>query len=165
MRYILQINPEPWTVGKAFAMRGGGGARIAPDKKLVSYQKAVRETLTSEYDVKPTSSPISLCFFFSRRLEVMTYGKRKSHANKCDATNLQKAIEDALQGILYENDRQVWDVHSTIVDQSPDATPFIIIDMEAEPADEYLEELKEACILSIQVYEKINNQTIDNNNW
>jgi Holliday junction resolvase RusA-like endonuclease len=39
--------------------------------------------------------------------------------NRVDATNLQKAIEDAAQRIVFENDAWVVDVHTTL-EQDPD---------------------------------------------
>ena len=126
--YALEgINPEPWAIGKAFAMRGLARAGIAPNRKLVAFQQAAREALLAEYDPPLLTCPIKMHFFFSRAVEKTSYGDKSAHAMHADATNLQKALEDAFQGILYKNDNQVIDIHSSIVDQSTTAEPGIAI--------------------------------------
>ena len=132
--YVLKLNPEPWAIGKTFAYRGRGGAGIAPDRKLVSFQQAVREAITTDYpEAKPTKEPVKITFYFSRAIESLSYGgKRGAYANYADATNLQKGLEDALQGIIIENDNQVKIVTSVIMDQKRDADPFVIIILEKD---------------------------------
>ena len=50
--------------------------------------------------------------------------------NYADSTNLQKSTEDALQGLLYGNDRETRYVSSEIVDQGPDVHPCIVVHLE-----------------------------------
>ena len=130
--YVLDINPEPWAMGTAFALRGRKGAGISPNRKLVAFKEAAREAIQSAYTTFKFTGPVSVRLYFSRALETMNYGAKTSHANQSDATNMQKAFEDAMQDILYENDRQVVDIHSTIVHQSPDAKPMIVVEITDE---------------------------------
>jgi len=127
--YALPLNPEPWKVGHAYVVRSSGQpkARIAPDATLQTYQNAVRDELTLQ-GVELLPGDYSLYFSFSRQLASYTSAEgRTSTRNASDATNMQKATEDALQGVLIGNDRDVVRVGSVIVDQGPAVSPFVII--------------------------------------
>lgn len=129
--YALPLNPEPWAVGPAYVVRAGGTpkARIGPEPTLQTYQNAVKDELTMQgAEILPGN--YSLYFTFSRQLA--SYGTasgRTSTRNAADATNMQKATEDALQGVLIHNDRDVVRVGSVIVDQGPDVSPFVVIEI------------------------------------
>lgn len=127
--YVLHgINPEPWRVGPASAARNSRGkwfARIAPDAQLVAFQKAVKEIL--EHVSEQVEGEIELRFYFWRKLDEYKTETRDSARHIADATNMQKATEDALQGVLMDNDRAVKRVQSTIVEQSTDTTPRIVV--------------------------------------
>lgn len=126
--YIIKINPEPWAIGPVSVGRKNGGVFpiVGQNKQLASYQEAVREALSDgllvDYEVKIT-------FYFWRRLETYV-AKRKVTKHQVDATNLQKGTEDALQGILIFNDRQVRDVRSVIWEQGENVDPMIAIKFE-----------------------------------
>jgi Holliday junction resolvase RusA-like endonuclease len=129
--YVLPINPEPWTVGPAGVSKTGGKLRayIGPDQQLKNYQNAVRTYIETAH---PTRTIIDieceLRLFFWRRLDrYVTTRDRASMRHLADATNLQKALEDALQGTIVTNDRLVRRVVSEIVEQSIDAEPGIAI--------------------------------------
>ena len=131
--YVLGINPEPWAMGTAFAIRGRRAAGVSPNRKLVAFQQAAREALLADYDPPLLTEPLRMRFWFKRVIEKTTYGEKSAHANYSDATNLQKGLEDAFQGILYKNDRQVVDIHSVIVEQGPEASPVIVIEVDDDP--------------------------------
>jgi Holliday junction resolvase RusA-like endonuclease len=127
------INPEPWEVGPvAWRTEPGTGRRvptIGPSARLVNYQKALKIELNRQIKIPvPATGLIRIEFFFWRRLDstVRAVGQ-KSDAKISDATNMQKAAEDALQGILIVNDNQVKDLRSVIVDEGPDVQPGIIL--------------------------------------
>lgn len=123
---IEGLNPVPWTSPDAEIGRRNGKifAHLVKDGNLVMYQEAVKETLRDELElVFPTSERVALVFYFWRQLYVHNKGRSK----EADATNLQKALEDALQGVLYKNDRQVVDVRSIVVSQSITTDPRIVI--------------------------------------
>lgn len=119
--YTVNVNPEPWAIGTAH--RGG----ISPNPGLVSYQNAVREELGGERELPKDMR--RLTFYFFRKID--KYLDAADHVrtrNAADATNMQKGLEDALQGILFENDREIKDIRSVIVMQGSDVDPgFTII--------------------------------------
>jgi hypothetical protein len=120
-RYFLPINPEPWAVGKVGVGRRNGKTfpTVGPNAKLVSFQQEVKEWFEGQkIDMIP--GDVELEFFFWRRLDKYQGPKRTVTANEADATNMQKATEDALQGILYPNDKAVRRITSEIVAQGTD---------------------------------------------
>jgi Holliday junction resolvase RusA-like endonuclease len=121
----LPINPVPWTSPSvAFKTK-----RVYKAAELTAYQNAVKEQVL-EAGIEPVElapgARLELSFWFWRRLDSGTPGAgRKRRARQVDATNLQKALEDALQGVLFANDRDVHYIHSYVVEQGPDVTPGI----------------------------------------
>ena len=121
--YIIDgINPEPWEAPTGEARRRKAPAKgffvqMVSSGKQRSYQTAVRDAMEETYG-KPdlATVDIDLSFFFWRQ-----------KSNIADATNLQKSTEDALQGILFKNDRQVKRVSSEIVEQEDETEPLILI--------------------------------------
>jgi Holliday junction resolvase RusA-like endonuclease len=129
--YVLDINPEQWRVGPLSVGRANGGqfARVGPDQQLQAYQNAVKEIL--EEDAQLTPGLVKLTLIFWRQME--EYKTQKSKANRrhqADLTNLQKALEDAIQGVLIDNDRDVREVHSFIAEQDHNTRPLVVIKVE-----------------------------------
>lgn len=127
--YALPINPEPWVVGNAYVARGGGKsfARIAPDKTLRLYQEAVQAELQAQgAEVHPGRYDIEL-YFARQNARYTDAAGRKRSRNTPDVTNLQKATEDALQGVLIENDRHTLRISSQMVEVGPDVDPVVIV--------------------------------------
>jgi Holliday junction resolvase RusA-like endonuclease len=129
---VIDVNPEPWVAppftvarnrssGKAFAKAG-------KNSQLAAFQDAVREALESSKEI--VTGEIVLRFFFWRRLDQYKGVRRTVTKNQVDATNLQKATEDALQGIFFGNDRNVRDVRSVIVEQGQDVIPRIVLNIQ-----------------------------------
>jgi Holliday junction resolvase RusA-like endonuclease len=121
----LPLNPEPWTAPSISVGRRGGKPfpMVYKNEALRSYQEAVKELLPTHIWVEP---PIHLEFYFWRQLPDYTTDKdvraRKHHA---DATNMQKALEDALQGVLFKNDKDVRSIRSWVMDQGKDVDPMV----------------------------------------
>lgn len=126
--FILALNPDPWAIGPLGVGKKSGKfyPYVGRNNQLHDYQQAVKEEL-SEVTVQLPPGKYSLTFYFWRRLDEHEAGKK----HQADATNLQKALEDALQGVLFDNDRDVRDVRSVIVEQSTTVEPCIVI--KAEP--------------------------------
>lgn len=127
---LVPINPEPWAIGDISITSKGGKRRpfVAPNKQLLNYQKAVREYIKRNYECEPFNTECELTFFFWRRLDVyMDNGSRVRMGHIADATNLQKGLEDALQGVVVSNDRLVRKVYSEIVEQAHNIDPGVII--------------------------------------
>jgi Holliday junction resolvase RusA-like endonuclease len=119
---IIPITAEPWTAPGV----GKGGHAIAGGK-MQAYKDALREYL-ADYDRPVLDGDLSLRMWFWRRIESGNTGTgRRKTAQRADATNLQKATEDALQGILFDNDRSVVHVESWVVDQGPNTTSQVVI--------------------------------------
>lgn len=127
--YALPVNPEPWVVGNAYVGRGGGKAfaKIAPDKTLKLYQEAVRAELEEqEAEMVPGKYMLELYFFRQNAQYLDTAGRTRTR-NTPDVTNMQKATEDALQGVLIGNDRDVVSVSSHLVAAGTDVDPMVVI--------------------------------------
>jgi Holliday junction resolvase RusA-like endonuclease len=130
---IRGLNPEPWTVGTI--TQGFAGKRryatIAKDERLRIYQEGIAECVREAYPnlrMWPEDIPLELQFKFCRQLDQYTSGKgRKAKRHIADATNMTKALEDALQGILYKNDSQVKHSSGEIILEGPDVEPMILV--------------------------------------
>lgn len=141
--YVMHLNPEPWAVGAV------SGKRISPNPNLVAYQNAVREAL--EGVKKLPEGQYKLTFYFWRQMaKYIDAADRVRQRNQADATNMQKGLEDALQGVLFNNDRDVQDIRSVIVEQGTNVKPCIII--KAEIAGDFSTELAS---LPMDVLEKV----------
>lgn len=127
---ITGINPQPWAIGPlGTTVRGGKHVPyVGENSSLADYQRAVRDYLCKEYMTVLHDGCSELEFYFWRKLEeYQTPTGRTSRRHAADATNLQKGLEDALQGILFQNDRLVTTIKSTIVEQDRNVNPGIII--------------------------------------
>lgn len=126
--FVLHTQPEPWATPPHGVGRKNGGLFVTTgsNQELVAYQEEIRELMRSQITQTDIfcycvdDAPAKLTFYYCRQL-----GRGIQHA---DATNLNKALEDALQGILYGNDRIVRDVRGAIVSQDNLVTdPWIAI--------------------------------------
>lgn len=136
------LNPEPWTASQATVGRKGGKnyVQFYKPEQLRSYQESFKHVFeeTNPHAVERTGD-IQLWLYFWRQLtlnEMFEGRNRRTHV--ADATNLQKSTEDALQGILFPNDRQIRHVRSTIIEQTQDTVPKILIGI--SDYDEHSEE-------------------------
>lgn len=131
--FLLEINPEQWDVGRAGVARRNGKLvpYISRNDRLHSYQQAVKEIL-QEQNITPVTGKYALQFYFWRRLDLQTNMEtgRKSRRHSSDTTNLQKALEDALQGVLIGNDSDVIDIHSVVVEQGQDVRGMIVVGLD-----------------------------------
>lgn len=125
--FLLDVNPEPWAIGPVSVGRRGGKVYpiVGRNQQLDSYKQAIAEELGDEHEF--IVGPIQLEFYFWRNLaEYKTPQARAHRKHEADATNLQKATEDALQGILFKNDKDVKDVRSVIVEQGSDTVGRVL---------------------------------------
>lgn len=92
------------------------------------FKEAVQDELHRRGAKMLTGKWNKITLGFWRRLDKYEdSGGRTRTKNWADATNMQKLTEDALQGILFENDRNNFEVTSRIVQQTPQTTPGILI--------------------------------------
>lgn len=129
--YKVEVNPEPWAIGDVSVGRNAGKVYpiIGRNNQLHTFKQAVAEEIGNQAIM--ISGPVTLHFYFWRnRAGYKTDRQRKARAHEADLTNLQKACEDALQGVLFDNDRDVVEVHSYLVEQGPDVMSRIVIGIE-----------------------------------
>ena len=122
--YALALNPEPWAVGDI--SRGKTGARLSPNPNLVAFQNAIREGMADEEKL-PDDFRMLEFFFWRQQARYIDAADRVRQRNQADATNCQKGLEDALQGILFDNDREIIDIRSVMCGQGPKIEPLIVI--------------------------------------
>ncbi len=126
--FLIDVNPEPWAVGPVGSGRKNGKlySYVGRNDQLWHFQQAVKEDLG-----KPGiyfEGKMELQFYFWRRRdEYQTYQARGHRKHEADLTNLQKATEDALQEILFKNDKDSNDIHSVMVAQGPDVIGKIVV--------------------------------------
>lgn len=131
--YIIDgVNPEPWAASQASVGRKNGKSFVHFHKpeQLRQYQESVRELFPEQNpQAVKYEGDIELTFYFWRQRSTyeMSEGKSTRQSAQADATNLQKALEDALQGILYDNDRDIRSIRSVLVEQAPKTEPVILI--------------------------------------
>lgn len=129
--FALDLNPEPWAVGPLGVSRTSGTLHpyMGRNQQLDAYKEAVRDELISRYPgmVQIQEPPYELEFWFWRNQADYEGANKRVRKHQVDATNMQKATEDALQGLLIENDRDVRRIRSTIVAQGPDVRGAVVI--------------------------------------
>lgn len=130
---IEGINPEPWTVGTLGIARAGKKPypTYAKNPLLVAYQQALIECLTEAYPamlMQAEDADLELTIIYWRKLDkYKTPGGRWQSRHRADTTNLNKATEDALQKIVFNNDVQNTRVTGEIRAQGHDVEPRILI--------------------------------------
>ena len=133
---VLGLNPEPWEPSRAAAVRrkgGGFGVVHHKPKKLALFQEALTDAVQRNPEcsvwVPSEGEYLLVRFWLCRTLEASTRDTGRRHrSHQADATNMQKAIEDALQGVLFGNDRDNRHVSTTITEQAHDVDPWLVIE-------------------------------------
>jgi Holliday junction resolvase RusA-like endonuclease len=135
--YLLDINPEPWAIGSVVLGRREGKVygNIGRNQQLWNYQQAVKQELKKLNPKIETREDYIICLdlYFWRELPSYQGSTKKIQKHIADATNLQKGLEDALQGVLFINDRSVGGVRSSIVAQGPEVQGRIAIGVASFP--------------------------------
>lgn len=127
------INPEPWSAPEVSIGRKGGKMfpMVYKSDTLRAYQEAIKDHFSEEKRIFGDDEPFRMTFWFWRNLpDYEIADGKKSRRHVADATNLQKSLEDALQGIFYKNDRWCLDIRSRIVKQDEDTVPGIVIEID-----------------------------------
>ena len=125
--FVARINPEPWAIGPVGYSRRGGkmSAYVGQNQQLNAFKEALREEL-GEQELQDGQHVLYL-YFWRNRAEYTTPQARTHRKHEADVTNMQKATEDALQGVLFKNDRDVREVHSFLMDRDQTLEPGIVI--------------------------------------
>lgn len=129
---ITGINPEPWVSPEGALGRKNGKVFVQFYKSsgLSSYQQAIAEEIklqNGHLPAEPLDEEVQITFWLWRELDQSD--EKDSQRNVADATNMQKALEDALQGIIYKNDKRNADIHTIIEEQSKTTYPNIQIEV------------------------------------
>jgi Holliday junction resolvase RusA-like endonuclease len=99
----INIRPE---VKRYSVIKMGGRYSISPTHKMKKYIENIRKYIKLNYpDIEPTDKPVYLKISFNY------LGKGKAVVPKItrpDLDNLEKPLLDALSGILYNDDSQVF---------------------------------------------------------
>lgn len=121
---IHGINPMPWKSPSLGMGRGKGKPYPTsyPNTEMLVYQNAIKDYMVEYYHPAPHEGPLELRIWYWRSLN---YGGQRRQV--CDVTNMNKALEDALQGVLFANDTQNKIVSGTSVIQAKDVVPQILI--------------------------------------
>lgn len=170
--FCIFTNPEPWRVPPMSPGRNKKTGKLivasGRDELVASYQEEVREELLRQgaYLMDPG---YKVEFYFHRIKERVNTGSgRKNTRNRADATNMQKALEDALQGTVIHNDVDVLDIHSRIIpSDSMSSEPFIFIKVVGEyemiPEDHFTRYFNKD-VIDLRLTEK-SKATQDDNLW
>lgn len=126
--WIHDVQPQPWEAPPFSCQKRG--RRFIPVAGRSEQLHVFKEDLGREFrrtypDVTPTDDQIALVFRFWRNTS--------AGEEQADWTNLTKGAEDALQGHLYTNDRNVVDGRGIIMDQSPTAVNLIAVTISTPP--------------------------------
>ena len=138
------------------------GAFVGRNQQLDAYKEAVREALGPQTKIE---GKVALQLFFWRnRAEYTTPQARAHRKHEADLTNLQKATEDALQGVLFDNDRDVSVCESYLVEQGPDIAGRIVISVLEAPGPSDTERLIPSDILNTMA-QILAPAPVDDNAW
>ena len=115
IRFTVYGHPETKGSTRAFLPKGAKHPIITNDnKKAKPWQQQISgAAFALAADILPRSIPVSvtLHFFFARPL---SHGKKlKPHTVKPDADKCARLVNDALTGILFEDDSQITDLRIT----------------------------------------------------
>lgn len=105
---------------------------------LRAYQNAVSEIAVMALNADgyrtplyPKATALTVCFAFWRQRAVSrSTSGRTTTSQIADATNMQKATEDALQKIIFDNDRHNASVCSHVIEQGTDVEPAVLVIIE-----------------------------------
>jgi Holliday junction resolvase RusA-like endonuclease len=106
-RPVAQSRPRFKIVSKGLQLKGlvYDTKQCKAFKELIAW-KAKMEALKSGI-TKPVNSPVSLTVKF-----YMGIAKKGYHVSRPDLDNLIKAVKDALTGVIWQDDRQVFKIHA-----------------------------------------------------
>lgn len=127
--FVLPVNPEPWKVGPAFK------GKVSRDPSLYAYQQAVQEGLKIQ-NPRMVDGPVTLELFFWHSRVRYQGAKKVVVKNRVDLTNVQKSTEDALQGVVLKNDREVRAIRSYMMEDSEQTEGTVVVIVRPLDVDE-----------------------------
>jgi hypothetical protein len=148
--FRIELNPVPWAIGPLST--GRKGERIFPkigrNQELALFQAGVKDAMDQYGVLEKETGKFILQFYYWRKIdEYKTPQARAARNHEADVTNLNKAIEDALQGTLYNNDKDTRIIRGEIVEQSTETEGLRIFSIEPAPAESDLSEIPAALFI------------------
>lgn len=119
---VFSMNGEPRGKGRPRATVRGGFARVYTDEKTRKYESSVRAVAQAAMRGRdPLEGPLSLSLRFrmpipksaTRRAKTAMAAGEIAHMGRPDLDNCQKAIMDAMNGVVFVDDGQVVRAFST----------------------------------------------------
>lgn len=121
MRIVLPYPVSANRYWQSFVPKGWTRAVVHPSSEAKAYKKAVGLLAKVAGFKEPSVRPMALTLTLCPR---MNKGGEAS-AVVLDLGNCLKVAEDALQGIVYENDKQVRELHLSYGDPTPDGNLIV----------------------------------------
>lgn len=128
--FFVPVNPLPWKTPPfvPVRVRGKWVTKAGRNNEAHDFKEAVKESLISQGATMLPGPRYRVHLAFWRRLDKYTDSiGRILTKNWADSTNMQKLTEDALQGILFKNDRDNVMVSGQIIAQDTLTSPGVLI--------------------------------------
>lgn len=136
MKRTFIIHAIPKAQGRARAARFGKFVKIHDDPKSAAYKENFAAQVAMQKPVLMLEPlKVTLLFFLPRpkghykKSGELTKSAPAMHSSKPDIDNLQKAALDALKGICWRDDTQIWSISAT---KSYSTEPMTQITIEEE---------------------------------
>lgn len=119
--FFVHCEPVPQPRAKVSTLGGFARAYVDAKHPIHAYKQAIREAFRGE----KLQGPLACSLFFSfTRPKSHTKKQRQClwHTGNADIDNLAKAVFDALNGVAYDDDKQIafFQAHKRWVDQGAD---------------------------------------------
>lgn len=132
---VGQPRPRASTIGGFVRVHEPTSVKTANGRKahpIVAFKASIKHEAKLAYSGKPLEGPIRLdCIFVFPRPKAMLWKKRPMprvpHTTKPDTDNITKAVKDALTGIVWRDDSQVYQEFCTKWIASGDEQPKTIV--------------------------------------
>lgn len=135
MQIEFTISGEPQGQGRPRFARQGGFVHTYDPPKSRQYKAKISQCFQQAYIGKPLTKPIKITIravfgipkSYSKARAKSCLEGRQWPAKKPDADNIEKAVYDALNGLAYEDDKQIV-VTNTVKVYGPEAQVDVVIE-------------------------------------
>ena len=129
---VFTVHTVPVPQPRHTVSRKTGRAFIPSGNPIHQFKADLKSHVREQYSGPVMDGAITLhCFFLLPRTKGMIWKKkpmpRVKHTKKPDTDNLMKAVKDALTGILWRDDSQVWYEVGCKEYHSGDESPRVLI--------------------------------------
>ena len=132
LEFVVHSVPAPQP--RHTISRKTGVAFIKAGNPIHQFKSDLKSQVREKYTGPVMGGPIALsCVFLLPRPQNMIWKKkpmpREKHVKKPDTDNLIKAVKDALTGILWRDDSQVWYETAMKFVHAGDESPCVLINV------------------------------------